>query len=254
MSVCPKPSDRSHYAHLFLQKPELQKHIDTPFLITAIRAFSETGDVQTVLEIMDSYQPRQPNQWPVYVWHDALTAARWSMSEEQGMRNQPDFEAALSIFRRMTHLPPGAEDGQVTGEYIVKSPNGKPVDIMGVKWAKGSPMEVDAKAVSLLIKTALSRGWRDVQRAMAVFEYVEGEKLLETPVPSKVGGHAGSGRQWGVDLCRDVERACERLLERDMPISEKTKLERLVNIVKEPKEKEERIESRERRPSRPRQL
>jgi hypothetical protein len=125
---------------------------------------------------------------------------------------------------------------------------------MGVKWAKGSPMEVDAKAVSLLIKTALSRGWRDVQRAMAVFEYVEGEKLLETPVPSKVGGHAGSGRQWGVDLCRDVERACERLLERDMPISEKTKLERLVNIVKEPKEKEERIESRERRPSRPRQL
>jgi hypothetical protein len=249
MAVSPKPTDRSHYAHLFLQKSELQKSIDTPFLITAIRAFSETGDIQPVMEILESYQPRQPNQWPLAVWHDALTAARWSVSEEQGMKNQPDFEAALSILRRMAHLPPGVEDGETEGSYTAESPNGKPVDAMGVKWAKPVPVEVDAKVMSLFLKTALSRGWRDVQRAMAVFAYLDGTKLLDLEGARKVVDREAQvgGRQWGVDLCRDVERVCERILEKDMAVDEKVKVEKLLEMVKRPERdgrKDERQEPR----------
>lgn len=254
MAVCPKPTDRSHYAHLFLQKPELQKSIDTPFLITAIRAFSETGDVQAVIDILNSYQPRQPNQWPMSVWHDALTAARWSVSEEQGMKKQADFEAALSIFRRMTQLPPGVEDGKITGPYVDSPPNGQPVDAMGVKWAKTAPVELDGKAMSLFLKTSLSRGWRDVQRAMAVFLHLDGTKLLDVEAAKAMNRDntstpAGMGRQWGVDLCRDVERACERLLERDVLGDEKAKFERLYALVKRPEQR--RHETKEpRRPTR----
>jgi hypothetical protein len=235
MAVCPKSTDRAHYAHLFLQKPELQKSIDTPFLITAIRAFSDTGDVQAVLEILNSYQPRQPNQWPLSVWHDCLTAARWSTSEEQGMKNQPDFEAALAIFRKMVHLPPGIEDGQIGGQYVHTSPNGKAVDALGNKWAKAAPLDPDAKAMSIFIKTALGRGWRDVQRAMAVFEYIDGTKFLDLDGLGKTArGQGMTGRQWAVDLCRDVERACERLLEKDMSDTDKKKYEKLLGMVKRP--------------------
>jgi hypothetical protein len=239
MAICPKPTDRSHYAHLFLDKPELQSSIDTHFLITAIRALSETGDVQAVLDILNSHQPRQPNQWPSSVWHDALTAARWSLSEEQGMRNQPDFEAALAIFRRMTHLPPGAEEGEVKGLYEAKTPNGKPVDGEGTKWARDAPIQADAKAMSLLLKTALSRGWRDVHRAMMVFFHVDGAQLLDGPSADRAGGRKEEGkvpRQWGHDLRQDVERACEKLLEKSLPQGEKDKIEALWNQVKSPRE------------------
>jgi hypothetical protein len=241
MAVSPKPTDRSHYARLFLQKAELQKAIDTPFLITAIRAFSETGDVQAVLDILDSYQPRQPNHWPVAVWHDALTAARWSVSEEQGMKNQPNFEAALSILRRMTHLPPGVEEGEIKGTFTHESPNGKPVDTMGVKWAKSEPVAVEAKAMSLFLKSALSRGWRDIQKAIAVFNYLDGTKLLDLEGARKVVDREAQtgGRQWGVDLCRDVERACEIILEKDIPVEEKSKIEKLLGMVKRPEQRRE---------------
>jgi hypothetical protein len=231
MAVCPKPTDRSHYAHLFLDKPELRSSIDTPFLITAIRAFSETGDVHAVVDILDSYQPRQPNQWPINVWHDALTAARWSVSEEQGMKNQPDFDAALSIFRRMAHLPPGVEDGEATGIYEIKSPNGKPVDNLGTKWARPSPLPADAKAMSLLFKTALSRGWRDVNRALMVFFHIDGTQLLE-PAQSANRAERAEGRQWEQDLRKDLERSCEKLLEKSLPENEKTRIEALWHKVK----------------------
>jgi hypothetical protein len=247
MAVCPKPTDRSHYAHLFLLRPELQKHIDTVFLITAIRAFSETGDSPAVLEILQSYQPRKPNQWPPAVWHDSLTAARWSVSVEQGMKTLPNFEAALEIMRMMAHLPPGAEDGKITGPYIATSPNGKPVDTLGVKWAKAEPVEVDAKPMSIFLKTALSRGYSEIQRAMNVFNHLDGTKLLDLEGARRVAerdvdAQSSKGRQWGVDLCRDVERACERLLEREMPEEEKVKVEKLLSMVKRP-ERGERKEA-----------
>jgi hypothetical protein len=239
MAVCPKPTDRSHYAHLFLLRPELQKHIDTPFLITAIRAFSETGDSPAVLEILQSYQPRKPNHWPPAVWHDSLTAARWSVSVEQGMKTLPNFEAALKIMRMMAHLPPGVEDGKITGPYIAAPPNGKPVDAMGVKWIKSEPVEVDAKPMSIFLKTALSRGYSEIQRAINVFNHLDGTKLLDLEGARRVAdkdvdASDRKGRQWGLDLCRDVERACERLLERDLPEEEKVKVEKLLGMVKRP--------------------
>jgi hypothetical protein len=251
MAVCPKPTDRSHYAHLFLLRPELQKHIDTPFLITAIRAFSETGDSPAVLEILQSYQPRKPNHWPPAVWHDSLTAARWSVSVEQGMKTLPNFEAALKIMRMMAHLPPGVEDGEITGPYIATSPNGKPVDAMGVKWIKSEPVEVDAKPMSIFLKTALSRGYSEIQRAVNVFNHLDGTRLLDLEGARRVADRDvdalnTKGRQWAVDLCRDVERACKRLMEREMPEEEKAKVERLLGLVKRP----EKGERREKEPKR----
>lgn len=216
MSVCPKPTDRSHYAHVFLNRSDLQKQLDTPFLIAAIRALSETGDIRDVCEILDNYQPRQPNHWPISVWHDSLTAARWSKSEEQGMRTQPDFDAALAVFRRMTHLPPGVEGGHREGDYRILPPNGEPKDIRGIMWAKTPPIAPDAKALSLLIKTSLGRGWREVEQAIRVYDYYQ----------TAEGGPCGErseadsdirGRQWDQELAKDVQRACERLLERQLP-------------------------------------
>ena len=251
MAVCPKSTDRSHYAHLFLERPELQKHIDSPFLITAIRAFSETGDSPAVLEILKSYQPRKPNHWPPAVWHDSLTAARWSVSVEQGMKTLPNFEAALEIMRMMAHLPPEVEGGEITGPYTAATPNGKPVDILGVKWIKTEPVEVEAKPMSIFLKTALSRGYSEIRKALNVFNHLDGTRLLDLEGARRVANRDVDasdkrGRQWGVDLCRDVERACERLLERELPEAEKMKVEKLLGMVKRP----EKRASRENEPKR----
>ena len=230
MSVCPKPTDRSHYAQLFLDRPELKKEIDTPFLIAAIRALSETGDIDAVMDILDNYQPRQPNHWPLSVWHDALTAARWSKSEDQGLRSQPDFQSALKVFRRMTHLPAGVEDGERGGKYEVDTPNGKPSDMRGIKWARSPPIEADPKSISLLIKIALGRGWREVEQAVNVYQYVQSDSSTHSADDGQGQGRRGKmggKRQWDLELAKDVERACERLLEREWPKNKAGEYERL---------------------------
>jgi len=144
----------------------------------------------------------------------------------------------------MSHLPPGVEDGDIQGSYTGESPNGKPVDVMGVKWAKAAPVEVDAKAMSLFLKTALSRGWRDIQRAMVVFQYLDGTKLLDIEGARRVSDREAQagGRQWGVDLCRDVERACERILEKEMTVEEKLEIEKLLSMVKRAEPERRRVE------------
>ena len=228
MSVCPKPTDRSHYAQLFLERPELKRDIDTPFLIAAIRALSETGDVETVLDILDNYQPRQPNHWPLSVWHDALTAARWSRSEEQGMKSQPDFLNALKIFRWMTHLPKGVEDGEPERRYEEGTPNGKSSDMRGIKWSTSPAIEADPKSVSLLLKIALGRGWREVEQAINVYQYVtSGPSTTTAPNEKRREGRMAGKRQWDLELAKDVERACERLLEREWPESKTRGYEKL---------------------------
>jgi hypothetical protein len=169
------------------------------------------------------------------------------------MRNQPDFEAALAIFRRMTHLAPGAEEGEVKGLYEAKTPNGKPVDSLGTKWARDAPIQADAKAMSLLLKTALSRDWRDVHRAMMVFFHVDGVQLLDGPSVDRAGGRKEEGkvpRQWEQDLRQDVDRACEKLLEKSLPQGEKDKIEALWNQVKSPRE-EPKVPSMSPRSARP---
>lgn len=230
MSICPKQTDRSHYAHMFLQRPELKDEIDTPFLIAAVRALSETGDIETVRDILDNYQPRQPNHWPISVWHDALTAARWSTSEEQGLKSQPNFDAALAVFRRMTHLPTGVEDGQVAGEYAVATPNSKPIDARGIKWARAVPVEPDAKALSLLLKTALGRGWREVEQAINVFKHFRAHGAADGQTQEIKG--KTRGRQWEDELAKDLGRACERLLERQWPEDKARQYKRLLSASK----------------------
>lgn len=230
MSVCPKPTDRSHYAQLFLDRDELRKEIDTPFLIAAIRALSETGDIETVQDILDNYQPRQPNHWPLSVWHDALTAARWSKSEDQGLRSQPDFQSALKVFRRMTHLPAGVEDGEREGTYEADSPNGKSSDMRGIKWARSPPIEADPKSISLLIKIALGRGWREVEQAVNVYQYLQSGLSSADDGQGHLQGRRakmGGKRQWDLELAKDVERACERLLEREWPKDKAREYEKL---------------------------
>lgn len=200
MSVCPKPTDRSHYAQLFLGRPELVRHIDTPFLIAAIRALSETGDIDTVRNILDNYQPRQPNQWPMTVWHDALTAARWRPSPHQGMRSQPDFESAVAIIKQMT------SPGEGVADY--RSPNGETTDCRGVKWARPQSVDPDAKSLTLLLKIALGRGWREVKQA------VEIHSALRSRLRDPNSGTRLGTRNWDAELDKELERARERLSER----------------------------------------
>lgn len=218
MSVCPKPPDRSHYASLFLGRPDLRSQADTPFFIAAIRALSETGDIQDVLDILDSHQPRRPNQWPLSVWHDALTAARWSKKEGQGMRINPDFNAALAVFRRMTQMPHGIEDGQISDDGARFRPNDQQGGKDGVRPNLIAP---DAKAFSLLLKIALGRGWREVEQAINVIDHCAG--IATEFVTTGPSGKTGS-RAWDQELAKDTVRACERMLERRLPPQQVKKL------------------------------
>jgi len=167
------------------------------------------------------------------------------------MKTLPNFEAALEIMRMMAHLPPEVEGGEITGPYTAATPNGKPVDILGVKWIKTEPVEVEAKPMSIFLKTALSRGYSEIRKALNVFNHLDGTRLLDLEGARRVANRDVDasdkrGRQWGVDLCRDVERACERLLERELPEAEKMKVEKLLGMVKRP----EKRASRENEPKR----
>ena len=148
------------------------------------------------------------------------------------MKSQPDFASALTIVRRMMHLPTGVEDGATTGskaEYKPASPNGKPHDERGVKWANSPALEADPKSISLLLKIALGRGWREVEQAINIFRYVQDDlsPLNVKETRSRVESGVGSKRQWDLELAKDVERACERLLEREWPEEKAAEYKRL---------------------------
>ena len=134
------------YAKYFVNHPALSKSIDYAFLRTAIFGLSAGGDADSIIHILESYQPPTgASSWPMFIWEDAMVACRLSNN----------FDAALSILRRMAHIPKRLELGGPSNPYKWAPPNGMEVDVQGRRWIRPDPLKPSAKSMAAFIETAL---------------------------------------------------------------------------------------------------
>ncbi|RSH84135.1 uncharacterized protein EHS24_005638 [Apiotrichum porosum] len=218
------------YTHFFLEHEELRKDFDMGFMRAATLALAAADDITGVQAIMDSYQPSSgKGGWPLEVWNAALSAARWS----------GDWDAALAVFRRMTHLPPGVETSKgASGEWTFKSPNGRPVDARGVPWVQAHPIVPDPTTMAILFKAAIACGERPTRQVLRIYNHFGAEywntivhHLIRGPSRARVGEqildlrtkqaavpvrpltsltrHLIADR---VELAKDVETAAQRIV------------------------------------------
>jgi hypothetical protein len=198
-----KPTLASHYAHVFLAHPSL-KRADKQFYLRAIRALSETGEASTVLNVLEK-APKEG--WGMEAFGDALTAARWAV----------DWEAAAKIWERMTGMAPGRREER-DGAKKSNLDEGK------VAKRKVITYQPDPKTMSLLIKVALGKGWREILLAMDTFKAYDAHLLPPSSFspdlgPSRKESAGGKPKtkskkeeSWRKELAKDVQRAAERLL------------------------------------------
>lgn len=221
----------THYTHLILSSSSLIPLFDIEFFKAAILALSVTGEVQSIVDIMDIYQPpsRGKDGWPRDTYRAALTAARWA----------GDYVSALSIFRRATHL--SSNIGHISADpstppkiepYRWVTPNGLAHDKRGVVWVKPTKIDPDAQLLGLLIKTAIQKSNKEIRSALDVYVRTGGEskylalpsamqadnvsttsrKLLRDEQPREIESSAMRKQLTSsVDLARDIQRAAERL-------------------------------------------
>lgn len=154
----------AYYTNLVLNDTRLQEGFDLHALRIIIQNLSEGHDADGALAVLDMYSPPTGKDgWPTDVWNSVLSAARWAA----------DWETALSVFRRMVHLPIGIEVGKPPKPYTWSPPNGKPVDVRGRPWVKVPPQLADVKSIDLLLKTALaaqkSQGIKPLRQAVTIY-------------------------------------------------------------------------------------
>ena len=215
-------------ARHFLSLEHIKTNADFALLRTSIHALASGGDVNTITSILDTHQPPTGKMgWPVYVWDNALFAARWAS----------DFDSAVGFFRRMTHLAHGVEEAVPPAQrkpYVWHRPNDQPVDVQGHKWHKPDPVPVTAKGMSLLFKTALTANEpsvvdRNVRKAYNIFSSYNAVQLFTIPASEfggktnlnllsdteiEVNGDLIRAAEWRLSLAQDVQRAVEVMLER----------------------------------------
>ena len=214
----------AYYADHILATRALLKIVDWGVLQSCIHILSNTGKVERIIDIFDSFQPPTGTDgWPRHVWNNALTAARWSFK----------LPAALNIFRRMTHLPTGFEDGRPT-EYKWRPPNHKPTDIQGRRWIEPLPLPPDSKSMSLFLKTVMNvNNLHHSRQAWTIFGHYPLESFFViSKAELKDRNHTRAvsllppfndeplvslslvrAAEWRIILARDVEALAERMLE-----------------------------------------
>ncbi|WVR05946.1 hypothetical protein IAU60_002973 [Kwoniella sp. DSM 27419] len=213
-----KPHLATHYTTLFLSNPAMQRSFDQRFLKTAILAYSECGDVAGILSVLDGYQPMSGLAgWDLQTWRAAVQGARWA----------GDYDAAMALFRRATHLPHGI-DGYEPGltvdaqPYKWAPPNGKAKDVRGVTWVKTKAVHVDAQMMSSLIKVAMQGSNANMKAALNAYHHLggaqtflslNGELLSEiTPEETDVSGKLLRNKiKYDVGLAHTLNRAIEKL-------------------------------------------
>ncbi|KAK8865982.1 hypothetical protein IAR55_001132 [Kwoniella newhampshirensis] len=231
LSSIRKPTLATHFTLFFLSMPTLKDQLDLPFLNSAIRVLSETGDVQAILSIIESYQPPTGAEgWPVSTWKAALTSARWA----------GDYTSAVQIFRRATHLSEGAETtdprdkSNRTRPYLWSTPNRQARDVRGVLWARSRPIPVDAQLMSILLKTGMQKSNKEIKEVLSIYRHLGGEGRFFV-FPRKEEEHdegSGGGKLYlrqllpsqvdvtdkmrrdlenKVELAKELERAVERV-------------------------------------------
>ncbi|WWC66413.1 uncharacterized protein I206_100315 [Kwoniella pini CBS 10737] len=166
----------AHYTTLFLSDSRIEQEADIHFLKIAISAFSETGDIGGITNILDSYQPPSTGigGWHLNTWKDALQGARWSS----------DFNTALRLFKRATQISDKIENNSpmVTnrdiGEYEWTTPNGQSKDIRGVNWIKPRAISPDIGMLAILLKSAISTNNEAIKKVLNIITYFGGERLF----------------------------------------------------------------------------
>lgn len=241
---CPSKTEKAHYARQFVYHPDIdQSSLDVLFLAGAVQALANVGAVKEIIEIFDSYQPttakgERQRSWPKQVWQDALTASRWSTAEGAKSNQWADFESAVMILRRMTHMPLEVEHGAVGKPYQWSTPNKDETDIRGVPWIPTVAQEPEAKALSILIKCSRGRGWKEARMAYCIFEYfhkLDRNLFLLTILDrdSRLRGDSRQGAVWALELAKDVVLLLERLSEKNgLAVDERAKMAAMQGIIK----------------------
>ena len=243
-----KTSHAVTWARALFAIDDLKKHGDFGFFRAVMHCLADEGDVEGVKEILDSYQPPTGSAgWHIYIWENALIAARKSA----------DFPFAMSVIRRMAHLPYGVEDGLPPSqqkEYKWKAPGGKKVDIQGHAYVKADAIAPSPKCISLLFKTAFAASSsteldKQTRQAYNVFSHFPLHELFTIPDwdykrgktirlieddPAILQGdfHPSlyNAADWRLELAKDVKKASELMMER-AERSEKEALGEVYEIV-----------------------
>lgn len=226
MSLLGRLGRTSIAAHYTSQILERNIKFDLPALRVAVHNLAAVHDVEAAMAVLDQYSER----WPVDVLNAILSAARWSK----------DWDAALTIFRRMTHLPQGVEKGDFSGTYEWESPNGRPTDSRGRKWVRHS-VEPDLQSIDLLLRAGLESGIPATREALNVYKYYPREKWYTFSAQGKTVDilddipNPGVGTRLKIEerieLARTVERAAGTLQFKAKSKEEKEDMQKLLDDV-----------------------
>lgn len=229
LSKANKLTQAAQFARHFWTLPDLRKRMDYTSIRSLIFALASDGDVDLIKDIMAQYQPPTGRMgWQPVVWENALIATR----------QKSDFPAAMEMFRRMTHLPYGVEDGlpaEAQTKFVWKRPGEQ--DVKGSTFHQPIGQVPTAKAMSLLFKSAFSLSSagsmdRNVRKAFNIVsyfplktffivsptEFTRGKEinLLEDQAEHYTGEIHISlivAAEWRILLAKDIERATDFLLE-----------------------------------------
>lgn len=188
----------AHYAAYFLRerKAGLFDSFDDTFFQTAIHVLSNVGDIRNIEHIMTNYMPNsRQHGWPLFVWTNAVIAARYA----------GEWAAARDVFRRMTHLRYGVENGHSAAELQFKwtPPNGKRQDVRGRRWLAMDARTPDPRIMSQLLRTAIGLEEPSVLlQAWRIFRHFPPQTwwMVERTV---------GGRREGVDMRLPVAQALD---------------------------------------------
>lgn len=216
LSTASRPTLASHYASLLLSWPRLRREADPPFLYAAATAFADTGDITAVLDLLQKHGNRPPTGgWKMGMWYDCLSAARWARIEGEG-GGKGDWEGMKSVLGWMGVIPKTASPAsEVEGDQDWKRKRASTGPITQTK------VELDAKSMTIILKTALGRNKAQVVEAVQILEKAGVENILRRYQHERTGGegrHLEKRWEWSKELSRDMGRALEGLGERDLEV------------------------------------
>lgn len=202
-----RPTLAAHYASILLSTPYIRRRADPPFLYACTTAFADTGDPTSVLDLLNTFAPPATG-WKLGFWYDCLTAARWARSEGGG-GGKGDWESMRSILGWMGYIKgiiqrPG-EGGRKGGKDVTGNqwPN------VGM-WEMNKP-ELDAKGMTIVLKTALGRGKGEITEAMGILERAGlGGVLGKYQDKLREGERVEKKWEWYEELSKEVVRATDR--------------------------------------------
>lgn len=227
MSLLGRLGRTSISAHYTSQILERDIKFDLPSLRVAIHNLAAVHDVEAAMAVLDQYS----ECWPVDVLNAILSAARWSK----------DWDAALTVYRRLTQLPQGVENGDYKGRYEWESPNGRPTDSRGRRWIK-SGIEPDLQSIDLLVRAGLESGIPATRQALNIYRYYPREKWYAVTVQGKTFDvkddipNPGVGTRLKieerVELARTIDRAAGNLQFKAKNKEEKADMQKIMDDVK----------------------